>query len=118
MALKRIKSEEGGATYHLISRITGDDRIFNTTSTDGPGAKEALQFTYYMEKVAEFHEITIMTWALLGNHCHLLVQQPHQRRTDISEAELIDKVRKLNGEKAGENLSVELSELRDEFGER
>jgi len=56
------------AIYHCVSRIVDRRRIF--------GIEEKEKFTYYMRVYEEFCQVRILTWCLMGNHFHILVEIP------------------------------------------
>lgn len=78
--------------YHCLSRITGGEFIFKTT---GYGSGEAEYFVRLLHGLAAFSGITILTYALMGNHFHILCEVPQPR--PLSDPELLDRVEALYG---------------------
>jgi hypothetical protein len=75
----KIAAEVGAAVYHCMSRSVNGERLF-----DDP-AKEVLRRQFW--QVADYCGIKILTYAILSNHFHLLVQVP--QKTLVSDAELL-----------------------------
>ena len=73
----------GASYYHVMSRIT--ERRFYL------GAREKEHFRGMMRRVAEFSGVEVLTYSVLDNHFHLLIQVPE--RVDISDAELLRRMR-------------------------
>lgn len=82
MRLARIKAE-GNGWYHCLSRVVDRRMIF-----EDPGKE---MFRRMMRQLAEFCGVRIMTYAVLGNHFHILLHVPE--REDISDSELIRRLR-------------------------
>ena len=82
----RVKVE-GTGCYHVVSRIV--DRTFRMD--DG----EKTIFRRMMRKAEAFSGVKILTYAILSNHFHLLVEVPE--KTEVSEAELIRRMTALYG---------------------
>ncbi|PTX94435.1 transposase [Opitutus sp. ER46] len=75
----KVNSELEPGVYHLISRTVNGEWMFGTT------AKEILR--RQMWQVADFAGVEILTYAIMSNHFHLLVQVP--QRPELSDAELL-----------------------------
>jgi hypothetical protein len=58
-------------------------------------------------RVAEFSGVEIMTYVLMSNHFHILVRVPEKEAADaaVTDAELIRRVGRLNGERAAAVLA-------------
>jgi len=82
MGHRRIKLE-GLAHYHVISRIT--DR--NVEMDDD----EKHRFQQMMRAAEIFSGVKILTYALMRNHFHILVEVP--RWVEVDEAEIIRRMR-------------------------
>ena len=65
-------SAKTSACYHVMSRTVGGELIL------GDVEKEA--FRLLMWKMARFSGIQILTYAVMGNHFHLLVSVPNQKK--------------------------------------
>jgi len=86
MRTARVKLEDGGY-YHCLSRVVDRRMAF--------GRDEKEMFRRMLRKVAEFSGVKIMTYAVMSNHFHILAYVP--MRVDISDAELIRRLRLLYG---------------------
>jgi len=82
----RVKLE-GNGCYHVVSRIV--DRNFRLTDEE----KEI--FRKMMRKAEAFSGVRILTYALMSNHFHLLVEVPEKQ--EVPEVELIRRMRVLYG---------------------
>jgi putative transposase len=92
MRSPRLKGQGPTCFYHCISRITGGQFIFKTT---GPGSEEAEHFVRLMHRLAAFGGLSILTYALMANHFHILCEVPAPR--PLSDPELLDRVEGLYG---------------------
>jgi len=104
---------EAGGFYHCMSRVTGGEFIFEVRSGRCP---VAAKFVELMKKLEAFHEMRVVTYAVMSNHFHVLVREPERRRTEIGDEELVEKVRLLNGELAARELSQRLRLLGGDGG--
>lgn len=82
----RVKAE-GTGCYHVVSRIV--DRTFRLDD----GEKEL--FRRMMRKSEAFSGVRVLTYAILSNHFHLLVEVPE--RGEVDEAELLRRMAALYG---------------------
>jgi REP element-mobilizing transposase RayT len=83
----------GGQAYHVMSRTAGGEKLF------GEVEKEA--FRRLMWRLARFSGVEILTYALMGNHFHLLVKVPERAKF----------LRRFEGEGGEERLLEHLSLL-------
>ena len=75
----KVNAEEGEAAYHCMSKTVNGERLFDDI------AKEILRRQLWL--VAEFCGVQIITYAILSNHFHVLVQVP--RKAAVADAELL-----------------------------
>ena len=87
MRKARIKAENGIGCYHVTSRIV--DRSFKMDE----GEREI--FRHILRKAATFSGVNVLTYAILSNHFHVLLDVPVQPVLDDSE--LLRRVRALYG---------------------
>jgi REP element-mobilizing transposase RayT len=62
----------GGQAYHVMSRTAGGQMVFGDTE------KEA--FRRLMWRMAKFSGVEVLTYAVMGNHFHLLVKVPERAK--------------------------------------
>ncbi|MBC2600616.1 transposase [Puniceicoccus vermicola] len=84
--MKRYKVEKQTAYYHLMSRTVNGEAWF------GDREREVLRKMIW--QVAEFSGIRVVTYAVMKNHFHLLVDVP-SGDTEVSDAELVRRYRRL-----------------------
>lgn len=77
---RRLKVPEGEVGYyHAMSRVAGQQSLL--------GSVEKEVFRRMMWRVAEFSGVTIVTYALMNNHFHVVVRIPEPM--EISDEELV-----------------------------
>ncbi len=81
----KVEPELGAAVYHCISRAVNGQRLFDKT------AREI--FRRQLRLVAEYCGLRVLTYAVLSNHFHLLVEVP--RRLPVPDEELLRRYRLL-----------------------
>lgn len=86
MKRKRIKAS-GGAVYHCISRVVGGERLL--------GEREKEVFRKQLWQVADFCGVRVLTYCLMSNHIHVLVDVPDRTEVSVSDAELMRRYRVL-----------------------
>ena len=69
---RRFKPKRGTTCYHVMSRTTGGEFLFSDTE------KEA--FRRMMWRMAKFAGAEIYSYAVLGNHFHILVKIPEKSK--------------------------------------
>ena len=75
----KVPTEISDASYHCMSRTVNGQRLFDDTD------KEVLRRQLW--QVADFCGVRIITYAILDNHFHVLVEVP--KRAPISDEELL-----------------------------
>jgi len=70
---------EGGGVYHCMTRTVNGERLF------GDREKEVLRKMLW--QVADFSGVEVLTYALMGNHFHVLVRVPSEG--EVSDRELL-----------------------------
>lgn len=81
MRLARIKvnPEQEEAVYHCVTRTVNGERLFDER------AKEVLRKQLW--QVADYCGVRVITYAIMSNHFHVLVEVP--RRTAMTDEELL-----------------------------
>ena len=101
MRFPRIKLD-GIAHYHCISRIAGQEHALNDTEKEF--------FVRLLRKLAEYHGVGILTYCVMSNHFHLLVEMPDPLvSAALSREEILRRVSILYGRDAVEALKTELA---------
>ena len=98
----------GASHYHVMSRIT--ERRFYL------GAREKEYFRGMMRRVADFSGVEVLTYTVLDNHFHLLIQVPE--RVDISDSELLRRMRLIYREGVVAEFERELAEAETDLEAR
>ena len=91
---------EGDSFYHVMSRVVGGDFVF--------GEGEKRWFYRLMRKLEVFCGVRVVTYCLMGNHFHLLVEVPDLGELVLDEEELLRRVRVLSGGAAAAELEFQL----------
>jgi len=105
-----VLSPAEGASYHIMSRTAGGERLFGDTE------KEALR--RLMWRLARFAGLEIRTYAVMDNHFHILARVPsHDRFVERffgagGEERLLEHLRLLYSNKYIAALRAELADLR------
>jgi putative transposase len=85
MARIKVSPEEGAAIYHCMTRTVNGERLLDDV------AKEILRRQLW--QVADYCGVRIVTYAILSNHFHVLVEVPE--REVVGDAELLRRFRVL-----------------------
>ncbi|NCD33401.1 MAG: hypothetical protein EOL87_08310 [Spartobacteria bacterium] len=88
MRRKRIKRDQL-AYYHLISRVVLRQMLL--------GDEEKSELHRLVRCVEGFTGVKVLTYALMTNHVHILVEEP-DRNTIVGDEELVERLRCLYGE--------------------
>ena len=79
MRVARLKESGKRACYHVISRVVDRQMVL--------GAEEKEQFRKLMRAVEAFSGVHVLTYAILDNHFHILLEVPEA--TSLSDGELL-----------------------------
>jgi putative transposase len=91
MRMARLKAPEGHpvAYYHCVSRVVNREFVF------GPVERE--QFVSLLREYEAFCGVRVLTYCVLSNHFHVLVEVPEKPREPLKVEELIRKLEGLSG---------------------
>jgi len=92
------------ANYHVVSRVVGRERLFNTE-------EERERFAKTMRQVEGFSGVQILAFAVLGNHFHILLYVPE--RQEVGDRELERRMRFLYPDGLVHEFMLGLSTLRE-----
>ena len=110
MRRPRLKAPENSsqAYYHCVSRVVGRELLL--------GKAEKEQFVRYMRLYEKLYGLRIVTYVVMSNHFHILVEVP-QRPADEKlpkDTELVTHIRQCLGDEAATSLEWELSHFREQ----
>lgn len=103
MRTARVKVEEGGY-YHCMSRVIERRMVL--------GNLEKEVFRKMMRKVEGFCGVNILTYAVMGNHFHILVHVPE--RQEIDDEQLLQRMRLLYSKPFVAEYERRLKEARED----
>ncbi len=92
------------AVYHCVSRVVGRQLVLHDAEKD--------EFVRLMRIYERFCGLHILTFCVMGDHFHLLVEVPKRPATPMSDQELIVHVRRSKGRKEAQELAASLAKVR------
>jgi len=81
-------AEVSASTYHCIDRIVNRDHVMGRIEKD--------MFVYFMRKYAAFHDVSVLSFCIMDNHFHLLVEVPPKKKGDpvpMEDDEFLERVK-------------------------
>ena len=103
MRKSRLKLEDTGY-YHCMSRIIEQRFIM--------GDREKEYFVQLMRKLAAFSGLHILTYCVMSNHFHILIQEPHPQK--VSDRLLLQRLQAIYPEQKVAGIAQQLAALRQE----
>ena len=113
-------AETSSSTYHLVDRVVNRDHVLGRVEKD--------MFVYFMRKYAAFHDVSVLSFCIMDNHFHLLVEVPPKKKGDpvpmeddaflekleaftssayyIDIKQMLERLRKCGSHKAAEELKT------------
>ena len=82
-----ILSERSSAHYHCISRVVDRNFVFETHERD--------VFRRILRQVEGFAGVKVITWTILSNHFHVLVEVPPVPEVPLTDNEILECCRSL-----------------------
>lgn len=104
MLRRKIVRPEGGQYFHVVSRVVDRRLIF------GEREKEVLY--RLMRQFEGFSGLEVLSYCLMGNHFHFLIHVP-VRPAEISEPEVLRRLRHIYSPQSVKDLGQRLRELRE-----
>lgn len=92
------------ALYHCISRVVNRDRVL--------GPREREHFVTLLRLYERFCRVRVLSYAVLSNHFHLLLEVPARPETDPSDAQLLKHLSCLYSPAEVRRVEAELGHLR------
>ena len=86
--------------YHCVSRVVGREFLL--------GEREKMQFVSILRRWEAFSGVRVVTYCIMSNHFHLLVEVPAPPKELPSDAELVARVEAASGAMAAGNLRQRL----------
>ena len=78
--------------YHCISRVVDRNFVF--------GAHERDVFRKIMRQVEAFSGVRVLTWTILSNHFHVLLEVPPKPAEPLTDEQILDRCRALYSARA------------------
>jgi len=102
-ALRLLVPEGQTGVYHVVSRVVEKRKHF--------GPEEKMVFTRMMKEYAEFCGVHLLSWVVMSNHFHILVEIPPVDRARMPEGEVLRRLSWIYRE-------AEVDEVREQLAER
>ncbi|MEY3896862.1 MAG: hypothetical protein RLZZ214_2382 [Verrucomicrobiota bacterium] len=95
--------------YHCISRVVDRKLVF------GPDEKE--KFRTFMRMQENFTGCRVVSYCLMSNHIHLLIEVPAAPADGFSDRQLLDRLRAIYSEAYVATVALELAEARKQVAD-
>ena len=100
------ESEERPSVYHLTSRVVDRRFVF--------GDEERGKFRMFMRMMENFSGCRVLSYCVMSNHFHILLEVPPMPKAGLSDAELLKRLGVLYAENFVKSVADELSAARTE----
>ncbi len=100
----KAKPEHGEAYYHCVSRVVDRQFIF--------GDSEKEMFVQMMRKYERFYGVRVMTYCVMSNHFHILVEVPKRPEVMHSDEELLAEIKRIYSVEAFIQVRWQLEQFR------
>lgn len=90
MKQKRILFSDAPAVYHVMSRTVNGEKFF--------GDKEKAVMRKMLFNVAAFCGVKVITYCIMDNHFHVLVEVPDASEISLSDEEILERYKLLHGD--------------------
>ena len=98
-------SGEKPVIYHCITRVVDRRLVF--------GQEEKEQFRRYMRMYEDFSGCRVLSYCLMGNHVHILLEVPPMPTGGLRDEELLQRLRAIYPEVVVKPVAKELHEARE-----
>ena len=102
------ESEEKPSIYHCISRVVDRRFVF--------GDEERGKFLMFMRMMENFSGCRVLSYCVMSNHFHILLEVPPMPEGGLSDAELLKRLGVFYGENFVKSIADELLAARTEGG--
>ncbi len=99
-------SEERPSVYHLTSRVVDRRFVF--------GDEERGKFRMFMRMMENFSGCRVLSYCVMSNHFHILLEVPPMPKAGLSDAELLKRLGVLYAENFVKSVADELAAAREE----
>ncbi len=102
--MKRIQRYDQVAIYHCLSRVVHGERLLDEQGK--------AVFCKILRRVAGFCGVRVLTYCVMSNHFHLLVEVPSRElREQLTDAQLVHRFRLLYGEEGNCYMPITAEDL-------
>jgi putative transposase len=102
-------SDEKPAIYHCISRVVDKRFAFE--------GKDKEQFRTYMRMYENFTGCRVLSYCLMSNHIHLLLEIPPMPKGGLSDEQLLERLNAIYGVAQVAEIAKELAEARKDVAD-
>ncbi len=99
-------SEDRPSVYHLTSRVVDRRFVF--------GDEERGKFRMFMRMMENFSGCRVLSYCVMSNHFHILLEVPPMPKAGLSDAELLKRLGVLYAENFVKSVADELAAAREE----
>ena len=104
-----IPAVTSSSYYHCVSRVVDRNFYFQEHERD--------VFRKIMRQVEAFSGVRVLTWTILSNHFHVLLEVPPRPQIELSDDEILDRCRHLYSPKSMTTLEWEFDQARQLGGD-
>lgn len=97
-----LSTVHSSSHYHCVSRVVDRNFVFQVHERD--------VFRKVLRQVEAFSGVRVLTWTILSNHFHLLLEVPPRPATALSDDEILDRCRSLYSARAMVAVEWEFAE--------
>ncbi len=99
---------KSGSCYHCISRVVNRGFVFEAHERD--------VFRKIMRQVEAFSGVRVLTWTILSNHFHVLLEVPPRPGVELTDEEILGRCRALYSPRAMLAVEWEFAEAQRQGG--